>query len=625
MKNLSKIYAVIFVTLIFAIYYIYTTVKHVKYEINDNVESLFVQQAEFFGKNIDEELHHHFSGDLYHAIQRNKEIKRSIEHGLSLLITPIYKYIFVLYRDDHGDYRFLLDGSKHDKAEFGQKLNVNKRFWDRVYETKKQQLINQSDLDTLWITYLHPVIFNDKVEAVIAIDFSVDLPTTVSDTIEPLNKTFAYIFVAIISMLLILLYQIVLNVKNKKESITDPLTKVYNRNYLREFLQRINISKYQIMMLDIDYFKRINDNFGHKAGDMILEEVARIIRSEIRPHDVLIRFGGEEFLVFIKRKSADERLAQHIAQRIKNKISMQEFMYEGTPIHLTISIGINCAPEKFKSVSEAIKYADEMLYTAKRHGRNKIVVEPLNGDEWQESNKKSIYEVKEAFENGRIICYYQPIVSAKSNEVTKYEALIRCIDKNDEVVPPNRFLDAIVNTNLYIEVTKHVIENVFRVIAQKEVRISINMNFSDIMDNTIFEMIEKELQKNKKFASWLIIELLENEKIDEIEVLNEKLKQIKSYGVQIAVDDFGSGYSNYEIFKMLDIDIIKIDGSLVKDIDFSQTSLKITRSIIELSKELGLGTVAEFVHSQEVYDVVVGLGVDEVQGYYLGKPGPMAD
>jgi len=155
-----------------------------------------------------------------------------------------------------------------------------------------------------------------------------------------------------------------LSIKTKKESIIDPLTSTYNRNFLRSFLKSINPARYQIMMLDIDHFKKINDNFGHKAGDLILREVAAVIKSELREKDRIIRFGGEEFLIFLYKEKKECPAAENISKRLKEKIEKRTFTYENTPIHITVSIGITSNPEHFKSVPDAIKRADEMLYIA---------------------------------------------------------------------------------------------------------------------------------------------------------------------------------------------------------------------------------------------------------------------
>ena len=618
--QLVKLYVVILLLMLGALSYTYNYAKDVPSKVSHNIENLFISQARNSAENIDTLLKERVGSGMVCKLQHNPALHDELEDALSLLINPVFKYIFVLYRDNSGEYRFVLDGSRDERAELGERLQVNKEVWDKVYITKEPCIIDQSKLGTLWMTYLYPLVYDGKVEAVVDIDFSVDFPQEIASTIHPVTQTFKYVLLAIIFMLLILVYQALLNFKSQKESITDPLTHIYNRNYLRKFLRHANMSYYQILMIDIDFFKKINDNYGHKTGDFILSRVAKIIQEEIREEDVLIRYGGEEFLLFVKKGSTNNQLAKEVAERIRKKIAATEFNYEDASIHLTVSIGVNCHPQKYKSVAEAIKAADNMLYLAKKTGRNRIVLNSESESVEDGFEMKSIYEIKEALEDGRIVNCFQPIFDVKRNSINEYEALVRLQEKDGTLVPPVRFLSNIQNTSVYNELTKRVIENVFAYIDRYGVTISINLNFSDIMDNVIFGIIIDELEKNKARAPMLIIELLENEPIEEIKAMNEKLARIKSFGVRIAVDDFGSGYANYEIFKVFDVDIIKIDGSLIKDIENSEVSLKITRSIISLSKDLGLETVAEFVHSKEVYDIVKELGVDAVQGYYLARP-----
>ena len=620
MKHLKKIYAFIFLSIIVAIAYLFMQTAQTQAVLNKNVEQILINEAKAFAKNINTLLAQNLQGDPYKILKNDRALQRQLENSLTILRGDTFKYIFVLYKDKHDHYRFLLDGSK-DKASFNQRLNVDKKLWNKVYTTQKPLILNQQKLDGLWISYLLPYVDQNKTEAIIAIDFSKELPKNIYNAIAPLNNIILYIFIAIALLVIILIYQTLLSIKNKKASITDPLTQTYNRNYMRELLKNINISNYQIMMCDIDYFKHINDNYGHKAGDEVLARTAKIIKDEIRPDDILIRYGGEEFLLFIKKSPASEKLAYNVAQRIRKKIEASSFHYEDKEIKITISVGITCHPEHFKSISEAIKHADEMLYIAKREGRNKVVSTQSNALAVELNNKKSIHEVKAALENDRIICYFQAIYDTKTDKIVKYEALVRLKEENGDIVPPALFLDTIMYTNIYNDLTKQVLTSVFKHIKKHQVIISINLNFSDILDNTIFQLIIDELQSNKELAPWLVIELLEYEIfVETTEIIQKRLSQIKEYGVAIALDDFGSGYSNYTIFKVLSIDILKIDGSLIKDLDTSKTSRTITDSIVLLAKELGIKTVAEFVHSEAVLREVKKLGIDEAQGFHLAKP-----
>ena len=619
MKQTKKIYIFLFVSIVIAIIYLFFATHTIQQKLNTNIETILIQQAKSFAKNIDDELHKHIQRDPYVELKQNTALQKYLEDTLSIIINDSFKYVFVLYRDDAGIYRYLLDGST-EKAHFNQRLSVEKKYWNSVYKNKQAVIIKQSKLESIWVTYLQPVIFDNQVKAVVAIDFSTKIPTTIYNAIKPLQNVFIYIFISIIILLLILFYQTRLSFKNKKESITDALTQTYNRTFLRELTKKIDRTKYQIMMLDIDYFKQINDNYGHKAGDFVLTKTAQIISQQIREDDYLVRYGGEEFLLFIKKGENQETLVLRIAERIRKEIEDASFEYEDKTMRITVSIGITSNPEHFKTLSLAIKHADEMLYHAKREGRNKVVSQNTKNTQKEHIQRKNIHEVKEALEEKRIVCYFQAIVNVSDNKIIKYEALARMIDKDGSIVLPSHFLDTITHTNLYNDFTKKILEIVFQKITSKKIAISVNLNFSDILDNNIYNIILNKLQKHKELTKWLIIELLEYEIIQETSLIQERLLTIKSFGVQIALDDFGSGFANYSVFETLPLDILKIDGSLIKNVDTSKTSYTITRSIATLARELGITTVAEFVHSKEVLEIVQELQIDQAQGFYLAKP-----
>jgi len=621
MKHIKKIYALIFFSIVLAILYLFFAISQIQQTLNTNVENIFIKEAQSFAKNINTKIHKYIKNDPYKELKEDPQLQERMQESFSILVNHAFKYIFILYRDKNGNYRYLLDGSP-EKAHFNQRLSVKEALWNKVYDTKEPLIINQKKLDNLWITYLKPVVFENETKAIIAIDFSTELPQNIYHAIEPLNRIFFYIFLAIGILILILVYQTIISIKVKKESITDPLTETFNRNYLRDLLEHIHITDYQIIMLDIDHFKKINDNYGHKTGDYILATTAHLIQKEIREDDILIRFGGEEFLIFIKKTDNSRYLARNIAERIRKKIDRTLFSYDDKEIHITASLGVCCNPEHFKSTSLAIKNADEMLYMAKREGRNQVIAtKNLQYIPLDESRKTiAINDIKAALEEQRIICFFQPIYDTQQEEIVKYEALVRLKEKDGSIILPNAFLETIMYTNVYNELTKSVLSTVFTQIREKHVAISINLNFSDILDNKIYNLIITEISKYRDLASWLTIELLEYELVEEIVIIQNRLLEIKEYGVKIAIDDFGSGYANYSIFKLLPIDILKIDGSLIQDIDTSEISYKITHSIILLAKELNITTIAEFVHSKSVLETIKKLKIDQAQGFYLAKP-----
>lgn len=619
MKNYVKIYIFFIISIFTSIFYLFYIIKETKTTLYNNFEKTFTQQAIYFANNIESLIKKEIPKDLYKTLEKNINLRIKLQNSFSLLVTPTFKYIYVLYKDKNGKYRYLLDGSKNDKGEFGERLNVDKTSWNKAYDSGLELILVQKNLESIWGTFLKPIKYNNKTEAIIAIDFSSNLPASIYNATQPIKNIFLYIFISITLLLLILIWQTLINIKIKKESITDVLTQTYNRNFLRDFLNKFNPEKYQIIMLDIDHFKKVNDIYGHKAGDYILSEVANIIKKTIRKDDYIIRFGGEEFLIFIKKDNKETNYAKEISEKISKDVEKVDFLYNGNKINITVSIGVTVYPDHFKSATDAIKKADEMLYIAKKQGRNKIIFDTEQKDANQNYDEIDIDTVKEAIEDNRIVCYYQPIVDLKTNKVVKYEALARMIDKDGNVIPLNRFLIPIAYTNVYNDLTKFVIHTVFETIKKYNISISMNLNLSDILDNVIYSMIIKEIKENKSLAKWLIIELLEYE-YSQTDILKNRLNEIKSYGVKIALDDFGSGYANFTIFQQLPIDILKIDGSLIKELEHSNIAYTITKSISIFTTELNIETIAEFIHNEKTLEIVRKLGITKGQGYLLGKP-----
>ncbi|BAF69419.1 EAL domain-containing protein [Nitratiruptor sp. SB155-2] len=618
MKNYKYVYFLLITIILISITYLFFTVSYANRHFLTNIENIFTQQAKYFANNIEDLIKKEIPNNLYPTLQKNPQLRKNLQEALSLLITPTFKYVYVLYRDKKGKYRYLLDGSKSDRGEFDAPLNVDKKRWNKVYDSNTEEIISEFDIGTLWGTYLKPIQYHGKTQAIIAIDFSTNLPKTVNTVIQPIKNIFYYIFLSIALLLMIVLWQTYINIKTKKESFLDPLTQIYNRKFLRTFLTSFQPDRYQILMLDVDHFKKINDVYGHKAGDFILQEVANLMKKNIREEDYLIRYGGEEFLLFIHRENKNSNIAIDIANRIRKIIEIKDFIYNNHHIKITISVGVNLHPEHFKNPIEAIKYADEMLYIAKRQGRNQVIdgtVSTQKGN-FQDIN---INSVKEALEENRIICHYQPIRDLYTDKIVKFEALARMFDQNGNIVPPNRFLTPIAYTNVYNDLTKRVIEIVFNAIKKYKVHISINLNVSDLLDNVIYTTILNEIERNKTLAKWLTIELLEYES-SHMEQLKQRLNKIKTYGIEVAIDDFGSGYSNFTIFQHLPIDILKIDGELIKNLEQSRISYTITKSIALFANELNIKTVAEFIHNQKTLELVQRLGIRYGQGFYLGKP-----
>ncbi len=225
-----------------------------------------------------------------------------------------------------------------------------------------------------------------------------------------------------------------------------------------------------------------------------------------------------------------------------------------------------------------------------------------------------------AFMDNRIKLHYQPILNLEQNKIQKYEILLRLEDDTGKILTPAYFLDTLKKMYIYPEVTKLIIQKSFAFFKEKPYEFSINLNYTDIIDEDIKTFIVTILNNNPEIAKRCIFELIESEAIINLEEINEFIIMAHSYGVKIAIDDFGSGYSNYDLIFNLDIDYIKIDGSLIKNLILDHKSEIMVESLIALAREKGSKVIAEWVSNKALFDKVQDMGIDFAQGYYIGKP-----
>jgi len=230
-------------------------------------------------------------------------------------------------------------------------------------------------------------------------------------------------------------------------------------------------------------------------------------------------------------------------------------------------------------------------------------------------------KISDAIKNDRIQPFFQPIISSNGNKkVSKYEALIRLIDEDDTVITPYHFMQISKTTKQYNKLTRIMLEKSFKIFKGTDDIFSINISMEDVTDIPTREFIYKMVKENIGCAKRLILEIVESEAIEDIDILSKFILYVKQYGVKIAIDDFGTGYSNFEYLTKLEPDFIKIDGSLIRNIDNDKKSLIIVETIIDFAKKVNSKTIAEFVHSKEIFNMVQNLGIDYLQGYYIGEP-----
>jgi len=235
-------------------------------------------------------------------------------------------------------------------------------------------------------------------------------------------------------------------------------------------------------------------------------------------------------------------------------------------------------------------------------------------------NTEIIQMVKIALDNYNIIPYFQPIINNKTKKIEKYESLVRLIDVNNRVLSPGEFLNVTKKSEFYSQITRRVLENSFKILEKINTSISINLSALDIEKELTRELVYSLLERYKGHSHKIVFELLEDEEAKDFTVIKKFIRKVKKQGVKIALDDFGSGYSSFERVLLYEPDIIKIDGSLIKNIEYNDSSRNLVETIVIFAKKQKIKTIAEYVENETIFNILKDIGIDYSQGFYFGKP-----
>jgi PAS domain S-box-containing protein/diguanylate cyclase (GGDEF)-like protein len=399
---------------------------------------------------------------------------------------------------------------------------------------------------------------------------------------------------------------------------TDPLTGFPNRAALS---RDVELSDAPLLaLINIDSFKEINDFYGNEAGDFLLKKVVKVLHAYLitQPYAAKVyKLSSDEFGVLIRDVSVCPNPKEFI-QTVHAYLESHTFRFDEYEIFLSVSSGYTL------SVDDALIKADMALKAAKKSRKDVVCFEDL-GDikKDYEHNITWTRKIKEAIEADRIIPWFQPIVDAKSTEIVKYECLMRMVEEDGSIIAPGMFLEVAYKTRLYHKLAQIMIAKSCAYFKNRALPFSLNMTASEVMNRELVGFLKEAIHANG-VADRLVIELLESEGIERYPEVQEFIHDIKELGCKVAIDDFGSGYSNFEHLLKLQVDYIKIDGSIIRRIDTDRNSFVIAETIADFARKLGIKTVAEFVHSGEISRLVEEIGIDYAQGFHLGKPDPKA-
>jgi len=415
----------------------------------------------------------------------------------------------------------------------------------------------------------------------------------------------------------------------------DSLTGLLNRRGMNEHLQRVHDLAqesgvgYALVLFDLDHFKLINDGFGHAAGDAVLQQVAHLLQTRVRKEDQVARWGGEEFLALLPDSSLET--ARAAAEKLRDIISHTRMSVGGTELRLTASFGVSAwEPQSHLSIAELLGQCDSALYNAKAGGRNRV--NQFEGKSAQDYLQG--FTLKRAIEDDRIRVAYQPLVSLRDGQVVGFEALARLVAENGDVIPAGQFIDVANRLRLEHRIDSRVSKQVMSRCSLRMEQTGTPMKYmincsADFLSRP--EDVQKLLDRAQHFCSTcavdmtgkakpMVIEITERQLIGDAEAVRKLVQPLIDFGFQLAVDDFGSGYSSYLYVLKLPVSYLKIEAELVREAAHSARAQAMVRSINSMAHELGILTVAEGIEDEATADAMRRIGVDWGQGYYWGRP-----
>ena len=430
------------------------------------------------------------------------------------------------------------------------------------------------------------------------------------------------------------------DISNRKEAeerirylaLHDPLTGLANRSKFFDRLQlaiaaaRRNGGTVAALAIDLDHFKAVNDTHGHLIGDRLLEAVAGRIMSCLRDTDTAARVGGDEFVVALSGLDPEED-AEQVAARLLAAIK-QPFPIDGKTLRISASVGISHYPADASDASGLVRAADTAMYRAKRCGRGaaRLFTYDLSlaAERWHTLSQ----EIEGACERDEFRLHYQPQVALQTNAVIGIEALLRWQHPALGLIGPEHFVPLLEERGMMVEVGRWVIEQACRQNAAwqaagfEPVRIAVNLSAQQFHREDLVETVAQALAEAGLAPQWLELELTESLTLDDAELTLEIMRRLKTLGVALSLDDFGTGWSSLAYLRRFPLDRIKIDRTFIRDLVHHESTAAIVHAIVDLARRLGLDCIAEGVETEEQQKLLLQDLCPGMQGYLFSRPIP---
>lgn len=414
----------------------------------------------------------------------------------------------------------------------------------------------------------------------------------------------------------------------------DFLTALFNgRRFEQELAQEAkSAARYggggAMLLLDLDHFKAVNDQFGHKAGDDLLKTVAAALRGRIRETDILARLGGDEFGILLSQVDAQQ--AEVVADGIVKALRRQTAMLAEHQIGVTASVGVAL----FDGLTniEIMAAADLAMYEAKEAGRDRFAVyRPLKSAPPRLSSRLAEAErIQCALTHDRLELLCQPILDLANNEISQYELLLRLRTEDGHLLPPSAFLYVAERFGTILAIDAWVVRQAVTMIAARaktgqSLTLNVNISAKSIGDPQLIAVIDRALADSRIDPACLVFELSETAAISNIDHAKTFTAAMRSRGCRFALDDFGSGFGSFYYLKHLPFDYFKINGDFIRGFGANPTDQLVVEAIVGIARGMGKKTVAEFVTDQDTTDRLRSSGIDYAQGFHIGIPRPLLE
>jgi diguanylate cyclase (GGDEF)-like protein len=410
----------------------------------------------------------------------------------------------------------------------------------------------------------------------------------------------------------------------------DSLTGLLNRRCFRGKLDRYVsfTARYggqgAVMIIDIDGLKAVNDRLGHQAGDNLIRRIAATLRERVRATDIVARLSGDEFAVLVPQ--TDTAGALQLGEDLRAQVA-DGFPPDSELGTATISVGVSMFGGQNGGSEAVLVAADQAMYRAKEEGRDRIALfeDPGAGRHPERRSQSITARIRDALTQDRFSLATQPIRSLASGGIERYELLLRMTGDDGELLPAASFIEVAERSGMVQELDRWVVGRALELLAEREragepVSLHVNLSGASLTDISVLEFIERRLDEGDADPGRCTFEITQTARVEDYETAAGFADRLTEFGCEVAIDDYGAGFGPFNYLKQIPFDVIKIDGSFIRDMPHNDADQLTVQAIVQIARGLGKRTIAEFVQDDDTTRMLREYGVDMAQGYHLGRP-----